>query len=66
MPASVTVGILAAVAAAIVAKAGAWGLFQRKVIQQTDGLLARRAEAVLVLAGLLAALAAWLLLARPF
>lgn len=66
MPASVTFGILVAVAAVIVAKAGAWGLFQRKVIKQTEGLLARRAEAVLILAGLLAVLAAWLLLARPF
>ena len=66
MPASVTVGILCAVAALLVAKAGAWGLFQRKVMKETDGLLARRAELVLAAAALLAAIAAGLLVTRPF
>ena len=66
MPASVTLGILCALAAVLVAKAGAWGLFQRKVMKQPDGLLARRAEAVLLAAGLLAGVAAWILIARPF
>lgn len=66
MPASVTVGILCAVAALLAAKAGAWGLFQRKIMKETGGLLARRAELVLAGAGLLAAIAAWLLVTRPF
>lgn len=66
MPASVTAGILAAVAALFAAKAGAWGLFQRRVMKEPGGLLARRAEIVLVAAGLLAAIAAGLLIARPF
>jgi len=66
MPASVTIGILCAVAALLVAKAGAWGLFQRKVMKEPDALLARRAELVFVAAALLAAVAAWLLIARPF
>ncbi len=65
MPASVTVGILCAVAALLVAKAGAWGLFQRKVMKETGGLLARRAETVLAVAALLAAIAAGLLVTRP-
>ena len=66
MPASVTAGILCAVAALLAVKTGAWGLFQRKVMKQPDGLLARRAEAVLLAAGLLAGVAAWMLIARPF
>ncbi|HRD26830.1 MAG TPA: hypothetical protein PLO65_00865 [Caulobacter sp.] len=66
MPASVTVGVLCAVAALLAAKAGAWGLFQRKVMKETSGLLARRAEVVLAAAGLLAALAVALLVTRPF
>lgn len=66
MPASVTVGILCAVAALLAAKAGAWGLFQRKVMKEADGLLARRAEIVLAAAALLAAIAAWMLVTRPF
>jgi hypothetical protein len=66
MPASVTLGILFAVAALLAAKAGAWGLFQRKVMKQADGFLARRAEIVLAAAGLLAGVAAWMLLTRPF
>ena len=66
MPASVTVGILCAVAALLVAKAGAWGLFPRKVMKETGGLLARRAEIVLAVAALLAAIAAGLLVTRPF
>ncbi|MDO9223978.1 MAG: hypothetical protein Q7U20_09745 [Caulobacter sp.] len=66
MPASVTVGILCAVAALLAAKVGAWGLFQRKVIKATEGLLARRAEVVLLAAALLAVAAAWMLIARPF
>ncbi|HRD46892.1 MAG TPA: hypothetical protein PLF78_10460 [Caulobacter sp.] len=66
MPASVTAGILLVVAAVIVAKSAAWGLFQRRVMKRTDGLLARRAEGVLVLAAVLAAAAVWLLVARPF
>lgn len=66
MPASVTVGILCAVAALLVAKAGAWGLFQRKVMKEADGLLARRAEIVLAAAALRAAIAAWMLVTRPF
>lgn len=66
MPASITVGILCAVAALFAAKAGAWGLFQRKVMKLPDGLLARRAEIVFAAAGLLAAIAAGLLIARPF
>lgn len=66
MPASVTLGILCAVAALLVAKAGAWGLFQRKIMKQADGLLARRAETVLAAAVLLAVAAAWMLIARPF
>lgn len=66
MPASVTVGILCAVAALLVAKAGAWGLFQRKVMKEPDRLLAHRAEIVLAAAALLAAIAAWMLVTRPF
>jgi hypothetical protein len=66
MTRSVTAGILLAVAAVIVAKSAAWGLFQRKVMKQGDGLLARRAEIVFVLAAALGAVAAWLLVARPF
>ena len=66
MPASVTVGIVCAVAALLVANAGAWGLFQRKVMKETGGLLARRAEIVLAVAALLAAIAAGLLVTRPF
>lgn len=66
MPASVTVGILFAVAAVIVAKSGAWGLFQRTVMKQGDGLLARRAEMVFGLAAALGVGAAWMLVARPF
>ncbi|MCF8505531.1 MAG: hypothetical protein K9G59_11495 [Caulobacter sp.] len=53
-------------AALLVAKAGAWGLFQRKIMKQADGLLARRAETVLAAAVLLAVAAAWMLIARPF
>lgn len=66
MPPSVTLGILCAVAALLAAKAGAWGLFQRRVMKQTDGLLARRAGVVLLAAGMLAGVAAWMLIARPF
>lgn len=66
MPASLTVGVLLVVGAVIAAKAGAWGLFQRKVIKRTDGFMARRAGVLFGAAGLLAALAAWLLIARPF
>lgn len=66
MPASVTVGILCGVAALLAAKAGGWGLFQRRVMKQPDGPLARRAEVVLVAAVLLAALAVGLLVTRPF
>ena len=61
-----TSSILCAIAALLAAKAGAWGLFQRKVMKQPDGLLARRAEVVLAVAVLLAGLAAWLLATRPF
>jgi len=66
VPASVTVGILCAVAALLAAKAGAWGLFQRRIMKQPDGLLARRAEIVLAAAGLPAALARWMPVDRPF
>ena len=66
MPVSVIAGILGAVAALFTAKAGAWGLFQRRVMKETDGLLARRAEIVLAAAGVLAAAATVLLVMRPF
>ena len=66
MQVSVTLGILCAVVALLVAKGGAWGLFQRKVMSQPDGLLARRAEIALLAAGMLAGVAAWMLIARPF
>jgi hypothetical protein len=66
MQVSVTLGILCAVVALLVAKGGAWGLFQRKVMNQPDGLLARRAEIALLAAGMLAGVAAWMLIARPF
>lgn len=66
MPASVTVGVLLAVAALIVAKAAAWGLFQRKVMKQGEGRLARGAGALFASAALMAGIAVWILAARPF
>jgi hypothetical protein len=66
VPASVIVGILCALAALLAAKAGAWGLLQSRIMKQPDGLLARRAEVVLAAAVLLAIIAAWMLVARPF
>ncbi len=66
MPASVTLGIVLIVTAVIVAKTAAWGLFQRKVMKQDDGLLARRAEVLFALAAAVATVAVWMLLARPF
>jgi hypothetical protein len=66
MAASVTVGILLVVAALIAAKTAAWGLFQRKVMKQGDGVLARRAELIFGLAAALGAGAGWMLVARPF
>ncbi len=65
MPASVTIGILLVVAALIAAKTAAWGLFQRKVMKQDDGVLARRAQLIFGLAAALGAAAAWMLVARP-
>jgi len=66
VPASVTVGILLVVAGVIVAKTAAWGLFQRKVMKQGDGFLARRAEVLFAMAVAIAAAGAWILVARPF
>lgn len=66
MPASATFGILLLVAAVIIAKTAAWGLFQRKVMKQGDGFLARRAGALFLVAAATVAAAVWMLVARPF
>ncbi|MDP3137931.1 MAG: branched-chain amino acid ABC transporter permease, partial [Burkholderiaceae bacterium] len=47
---TIVFGILLVVAGVIIAKTAAWGLFQRKVMKQGDGFLARRAGALFLVA----------------
>ncbi len=66
MPASVTFGILLIVVAVVIAKTAGWGLFQRRVMKQGDGFLARRAGALFLVAAATVSAAVWMLVARPF